>query len=158
MVSVGTVQLVPNKEANALLDAWITRLGCPVRIHSDHGKEFQNSIWHQVCDRLQIQKTTTPAYNPQSNIVECFNRSLNSIMRTHLACENAGWSRFLSPFVPPAEAEGRTTTSTWHVQQKCGAKFLKDGTRYHSKKWALASSVSGEEHDDRKQGKFQGEK
>ena len=91
---------LPNKEAvtvaNALLDAWITKFGCPVRIHSDQGKEFQNSIWTQLCDRLQIQKTTTPTYNPQSNLVERFHRTLNSIMRTHLAREDAGWSRFLS--------------------------------------------------------------
>ena len=94
-----TACTIPNKEAvtvaNALLDAWITKFGCPVRIHSDQGREFHNSIWHQLCDRLQIQKTTTPAYNPQSNLVERFHRTLNSIMRTHLAREDAGWSRFL---------------------------------------------------------------
>ena len=94
-----TACTIPNKEAvtvaNALLDAWITKFGCPVRIHSDQGREFQNSIWHQLCDRLQIAKTTTPAYNPQSNLVERFHKTLNSIMRTHLAREDAGWSRFL---------------------------------------------------------------
>ena len=94
-----TACTIPNKEAitvaNALLDNWITKFGCPVRIHSDQGKEFQNSTWHQLCDRLQIAKTTTPAYNPQSNPVERFHRSLNTIMRTHLAREDAGWSRFL---------------------------------------------------------------
>ena len=94
-----TACTIPNKEAvtvaNALLDAWITKFGCPVRIHSDQGREFHNSIWHQLCDRLQIQKTMTPAYNPQSNLVERFHRTLNSIMRTHLAREDAGWSRFL---------------------------------------------------------------
>ena len=94
-----TACTIPNKEAitvaNALLDAWITKFGCPTRIHSDQGREFQNSIWHQLCDRLQIAKTTTPAYNPQSNLVERFHRVLNSIMRTHLAREDAGWSRFL---------------------------------------------------------------
>ena len=94
-----TACTIPNKEAvtvaNALLDAWITKFGCPVRIHSDQGKEFQNSVWQQLCDRLQIQKTSTPAYNPQSNPIERFHKTLNSIMRTHLAREDAGWSRFL---------------------------------------------------------------
>ena len=90
---------IPNKEActvaNALLETWITKFGCPVRIHTDQGREFHNSIWHQLCDRLQINKTTTPSYNPQSNLVERYHRTLNSIMRTHLAREDAGWSRFL---------------------------------------------------------------
>ena len=90
---------IPNKEAstvaNALLDTWVTRFGCPVRIHSDQGKEFHNKIWHQLCDRLQITKTVTPAYNPNSNLIERFHRTLNTIMRTHLAREDAGWARFL---------------------------------------------------------------
>ena len=90
---------IPNKEAstvaNALLDTWVTKYGCPVRIHSDQGKEFHNKIWHQLCDRLQISKTVTPAYNPNSNLIERFHRTLNMIMRTHLAREDAGWARFL---------------------------------------------------------------
>ena len=94
-----TASTIPNKEAstvaNALLDNWITKFGCVVRIHSDQGKEFCNAIWNQLCDRLQITKTMTPAYNPNSNLVERFHRTLNTIMRTHLAREDAGWARFL---------------------------------------------------------------
>ena len=84
-----TAATIPNKEvatvANALLDAWVTKHGCPVRIHTDQGREWHNAIWHQLCERLQIAKTVTPAYNPQSNLVERFHRTLNTIMRTHLA-------------------------------------------------------------------------
>ena len=94
-----TAATIPNKEAatvaNALLDAWVTKHGCPVRIHTDQGREWHNAIWHQLCERLQIAKTVTPAYNPQSNLVERFHRTLNTIMRTHLAREDAGWARFL---------------------------------------------------------------
>ena len=105
---------IPNKEAstvaNALLDTWITRFGCPVRIHSDQGKEFHNKIWHQLCDRLQITKTVTPAYNPNSNLIERFHRTLNTIMRTHLAREDAGWARFLPMATFAFNTKVNTTT------------------------------------------------
>ena len=105
---------IPNKEAttvaNALLDTWVTRFGCPVRIHSDQGKEFHNKIWHQLCDRLQITKTVTPAYNPNSNLIERFHRTLNTIMRTHLAREDAGWARFLPMATFAFNTKVNTTT------------------------------------------------
>ena len=67
------VHTIKSKEtevvANQLIASWLTKFGCPVTIHSDMGKEFENQIWHVLCDRLQIQKTHTPPYNPQSNIV-----------------------------------------------------------------------------------------
>ena len=59
---------IPCKEAavvaNAVIEGWITKFGCPGRIHTDQGTEFVNKIWSQLCDRLQITKTVTPAYSP----------------------------------------------------------------------------------------------
>ena len=63
--------------ANQLIASWLTKFGCPVTIHTDMGTEFENQIWHVLCDRLQIQKTHTPPYNPQSNIAERFYQTLN---------------------------------------------------------------------------------
>ena len=62
---------IKNKEAattaKVLLDKFICNYGCPEGIHSDQGGEFKNELWTEICDRLRIKKTTTPAYNPQSN-------------------------------------------------------------------------------------------
>ena len=69
--------------------------GCPTRIHSDQGTEFKNKLWTGLMDRLQIEKTETPAYNPQSNIVERFHRSLNQIFRLYMSREDKSWERFL---------------------------------------------------------------
>ena len=83
-----TATPIPSKEAtvvaNALMNTWICQFGCPSNIHSDRGKEFENRLWSQLCDRLQISKSVTPSYNPQSNLVERFHRTLNQILRVYL--------------------------------------------------------------------------
>ena len=91
---------IPNKEAtttaNAILEGFITKFGCPNRIHTDQGTEFKNALWADLCDRLRIEKTETPSYNPHSNLVERFHRSLNQIFRVYMNREDKSWERFLS--------------------------------------------------------------
>ena len=45
---------IPNKEAatvaNAALEGWITKYGCPSQIHSDQGTEFKNTLWSELMD------------------------------------------------------------------------------------------------------------
>ena len=52
-----------NKEAatcvDALIEKWISAFGCPEEIHSDQGREFVNSILHDLYRRLEIQKMKT---------------------------------------------------------------------------------------------------
>ena len=99
------VQAYPlrNKEgatvARVLLDEFICRYGMPQRIHSDNGKEFTNSILNELTDRLNIDKTTTPTYNPQSNPVERFHRTLNQTMRVFMEREEIYWDRYLPAFL-----------------------------------------------------------
>ena len=96
--------------ANALLEGWVTKFGCPARIHTDQGTKFQNKVWTELCDRLQISKTETPSYNPQSNLVERFHRTLNSVMRTHMSREDTGWERFVATAVFAYNTKTNATT------------------------------------------------
>ena len=80
--------------AKQLMASWITKFGCPVTIQSDMGKEFENQLWHALCDQLQIQKTHTPPYNPQSNMVERFHQTLNMIKRVYLNRDDRSWHRY----------------------------------------------------------------
>ena len=86
---------IRNKEATttaqSIIDHWISQYGCPAALHSDQGTEFKNQVWVELCDRLQIKKTTTPGYSPQSNLVERWHRVLNAIMRIYLEREDPGW-------------------------------------------------------------------
>ena len=48
-------------------------------------------------DKLQVKKTITPAYNPQSNgNLERFHRTLNSILRVFCDREDTEWSQYLA--------------------------------------------------------------
>ena len=90
---------LPTKEAavvaGKLLDEWICKFGMPGIIHSDRGTEFKNKLWAELMDRLQVKQTFTPPYNPQSNNVERFHRSLNQIFRICLNRDDKGWSKIL---------------------------------------------------------------
>ena len=55
--------------------------GLPHQIHSDNGLEFVNSLWKELFSEFKILHTTTPAYNPSSNIIERFHRTLGGILR-----------------------------------------------------------------------------
>ena len=86
---------IRNKEAitcvEALIDKWVSAFGCPEEIHSDQGREFVNNLWEDMCRRLEIKKTTTPPYSPQSNSVERFHRTLNALFRVYLDREDPEW-------------------------------------------------------------------
>ena len=94
-----TAVMIPCKEApvvaNAVLEGWITKFGCPYRIHTDQGTEFKNKLWKELMDRLQITKTETPPYNPQSNLVERFHRALNAIMRCYMDRGDRDWESYI---------------------------------------------------------------
>ena len=105
---------IRNKEATTtaqcLIERWISQYGCPGAIHSDRATEFRNKVWTELCDRLQIAKTTTPGYSPQSNLVERWHRVLNAIMRTYLERDDPGWLKVISLSCLAYNSKVHTTT------------------------------------------------
>ncbi|WP_241558164.1 integrase catalytic domain-containing protein, partial [Maribellus luteus] len=86
---------IPNKEARtvakALMEQHIPQHGVPLHIHSDNGLEFVNKLWVELLQMLNIKHTTTPPYNPSSNAVERWHRTLGSILRTMPADMQRDW-------------------------------------------------------------------
>ena len=98
------VMAVPirNKEAATvtkhLMDRYVSIFGTPTAIHSDQGKEFTAAVFTDLMDKLQVRRTTTPTYNPQSNgNLERFHRTLNSIIRVFCDREDPEWEQYLPP-------------------------------------------------------------
>ena len=95
------IRLYPlkNKEARGvvekLADDFIGTFGCPGRIHSDNGREFCNTLMDGLTKRLDIVHTRGPPYNAQSNSVERFHRTLNSMLRVMLPREDKEWDKHL---------------------------------------------------------------
>lgn len=69
----------------------ISRHGLMRQVHSDQGREWVSNIWRDLMDLLQIKWTTTPAYNPRSNRVERFHRTLEQLLRTSSYRDNTDW-------------------------------------------------------------------
>jgi transposase InsO family protein len=80
--------------AQALLTGWAQRFGVPSAITSDRGPQFTSAVWAALCSLLNITRSTTTAYHPQSNgIVERFHRRLKDALRARAA--RPDWTKHL---------------------------------------------------------------
>ena len=77
---------IPNKEAHTvakvLVDQHFNVYGLPDQLHSDNGREFVNNLWKELFSEFKIQHTNTPPYNPSSNLVELFHRTIIAMLWT----------------------------------------------------------------------------
>ena len=77
--------LLPDQTAattsDALLERWICRFGCPYSIHTDQGTKFESQLFANLVKKLEIDKTRTTAFHPQSNsVIERMNRTLLNML------------------------------------------------------------------------------
>ena len=85
------IEAVPmqNQEADTIVDTlwrgWITKLGCPVYLHSDQGSNVDGETIRIVCDKFNIQKRRTSGYHSEGNgFAERNIRSIREMLRTAL--------------------------------------------------------------------------
>ena len=82
--------------ARTIVDGFIARLGCPIEIHTDQGRQFEGSLFAAVCDLLEVSKTRTTPYHPSSNgQVERYNRTLLQMIRCHIKGNPGTWDECL---------------------------------------------------------------
>ena len=94
---------MPNMEARTcakiLVQEVVSRFGVPTKIHSDQGRQFESNLFAEMCDLLQIEKTRTTAYHPQSDgMVERFNRTLCAMLSAFVEDNHRNWDTLL-PYV-----------------------------------------------------------
>ena len=71
---------------------WILIFGMPLTLHTDQGREFESDLWQKLCETLNIRKTRTNAYRPQSDgLVERFNRTLIASLTTLVNDRQDNW-------------------------------------------------------------------
>lgn len=71
--------------AKIIYEGWIARYGCPVKLTSDQGRQFESNLFAQLMKFLGIHKLRTTPYHPQSNgKVERWHRSLKSALSARL--------------------------------------------------------------------------
>ena len=91
---------MPNQEtvtiANVLVNEFISRFGVPLLLHSDQGSQFESSLFQELCSLLDIDKTRTTAYHPQSDgLVERFNLTLENMLSKYIASDQRDWDSHL---------------------------------------------------------------
>ena len=93
-----------NMEAETVTETmfrgWIKRYGCPQEIHSDQGSQFESQIFQEMCKLLQINKTRTTAYHPQSDgMIERMNRTVKDILSKYISVNQTDWDKFVDSVV-----------------------------------------------------------
>lgn len=80
---------IPDQEAETvakkLVHEFICRLGVPIQVHSDQGRNFESSLFSEMTKLLGIQKTRTTALHPQSDgMIERFNKTVGNMLATQI--------------------------------------------------------------------------
>ena len=79
--------------SDALLELWICRSGCLYSIHTDRGTNFESQLFANLLKKLEIDKTRTTAFHPQSNsVIERMNRALLNVLAKCIAEDQTNWS------------------------------------------------------------------
>ncbi len=78
--------------ARTLVHEFVCRFGAPLELHSDQGRNFESSLFSEVCKLMEIRKTRSTPYHPESNgLVERFNRTLASMIRCQVEDNIDDW-------------------------------------------------------------------
>ena len=78
--------------ATKLLNEVISRLGCPLAVHSGQGRTFESNVFRELCRMLGVRKTRTSVRNPRGNgQVERFNRTSMKIIKAYLCGKQEEW-------------------------------------------------------------------
>ena len=82
--------------AKALWSGWIKTFGCPRRFHSDRGAEFEGTVIQQLCKLLEITKTRTTPFHPQSDgQCERTNQTLEKMLKVLCQEHREDWDLYL---------------------------------------------------------------
>ena len=89
--------------AKNFVDDFFSRVGCPLELHTDQGKNMDGNLVNKLCELLQIAKIRTTPYHSSSNgQIERYNRTLLQTIRCYIQNNMIGtsiYSKLSQPFV-----------------------------------------------------------
>ena len=110
---------LPNQEARTiakvLTEAWVCRFGAPRSIHSDQGRNFESTLFKELCELLHIHKSRPSPYHPQSDrLIERFNRTLLSMLALFVEDNQLNWDTLLPHVMLAYRSSVHASTSFTH--------------------------------------------
>lgn len=79
--------------ANAFVSGWVARFGCPHKITTDRGAQFESHLFQSITKLIGAKHCPTTAYHPQCNgMVERLHRQLKAAIMCH---DNPQWTEVL---------------------------------------------------------------
>lgn len=82
-----------------LVNDYIPNRGIPAVVHSDNGPAFVAKIFQEALNEFDIRGTTTPVYNPKSNMVERYHRTMKRRLTAIMHEFNNDWDEALPAVV-----------------------------------------------------------
>jgi hypothetical protein len=97
---------LPDQTAQSVADVLATQFfsvfGIPRWIHSDQGRNFESHLFRELCQLLEVKKTRTTPYHPQSDgMVERFNRTCVQMLKAFVGENRDDWDDHL-PYLTQA--------------------------------------------------------
>ena len=97
--------------ASKLVDDVICRHGVSRVIHTDQGMDFESNLIKNMCQLLEIEKTRTIAYHPESDgLVERLNKTLIAMLRSCVDENQKNWDMLLPKILLGYRSSVQTTT------------------------------------------------
>ena len=79
--------------------SYVCWYGVPVQLHTDlwtEGRNFESKLIEEMCKILEMNKTRTSPYHPQSDgMVERFNRTLETMLAKYMSKNHEDWDGHL---------------------------------------------------------------
>jgi hypothetical protein len=112
---------VPNHNALTVADKivpeFFCRFGIQKQMHSDQGREFESLLFQAVCHRLDLDKTRTTPYRPQSDgLVERFNGTLQIMLSSFVNKNRNDWNDHLPYLLMAYRAIEHISTGSHHIK------------------------------------------
>lgn len=107
-------EIVPVSDISAdtiskvIYEQWICRFGCPSRITTDQGRQFESDLFNELMKLVGVQRIRTTPYHPQSNgMIERWHRSFKCALTSRLT-GNSDWADELPTVMLGLRAACRT--------------------------------------------------
>ena len=82
--------------ATKIVYEFFSRLGLPLELHSDQGKNYESNLFKEVCKLLDITKTRSTPYHAMSNgFIERMNLTLVNLISAYVDDDQREWDRHL---------------------------------------------------------------